>query len=87
MAETDISVYLRGLKNTGKLFIDSLVKSRISPPLVGGDKGEGDITRWNSGVITLTPTLSHQGRGSFWTFYECIKVGLASNMLISMYGR
>jgi len=24
--------------------IDAFVKSRISPPLVGGDKGEGDIT-------------------------------------------
>ena len=26
------------------LKINSFVKSRISPPLVGGDKGEGDIT-------------------------------------------
>jgi len=24
--------------------VDAFVKSRISPPLVGGDKGEGDIT-------------------------------------------
>ncbi|MCD6152777.1 MAG: hypothetical protein J7J07_02550, partial [Syntrophobacterales bacterium] len=24
--------------------------------------------------LTLTPTLSHQGRGSFSTFYECIKI-------------
>jgi len=53
--------------------IDSFVKSRISPPLVGGDKGEGDITTGNSGVLTLTPTLSHQERGSFCTFYESIK--------------
>jgi len=26
------------------IIFDSFVKSRISPPLVGGDKGEGDIT-------------------------------------------
>jgi hypothetical protein len=32
-------------------------KTDISPPLVGGDKGEG---------ATLFPALSHQGRGSIF---------------------
>ena len=48
--------------------IDALVKSRTSPPLVGGDKGEGDVTCWNASFITLTPALSHQGRGSNFDF-------------------
>ena len=31
------------IKDIGAMF-DALVKSRISPPLVGGDKGEGDVS-------------------------------------------
>jgi len=31
-------------KNNRRHIVDAFVKSRISPPLVGGDKGEGDIT-------------------------------------------
>ena len=53
----------------GRINIDSFVKSRIFPPLVGGD-----ITNWNSAVFTLTPTISHQGRGSFSTFYGRINI-------------
>jgi hypothetical protein len=36
-----------------------------SPPLAGGDKGEGDIIDWKLILFTLTPTLSRQGRGRF----------------------
>jgi len=50
--------------------IDELVKSAVSPPLAGGDQGEGYITDWNSNLFTLTPTLSRQGRGSISTFCE-----------------
>jgi len=32
--------------------------SKQSPPLAGGDDGEGERF-----ILTLTPTLSHQGRG------------------------
>ena len=44
---------VKGSRNKGQgkrdkvntiLNFDAFVKSRISPPLVGGDKGEGDIT-------------------------------------------
>ena len=34
----------KGIKPLTCTLLDTFVKSRISPPLVGGDKGEGDIT-------------------------------------------
>jgi len=42
------------------------IKLRISSPLWGEDEGEGEYTL----LPTLTPTLSHQGRGSYiWADY------------------
>jgi hypothetical protein len=36
--------------------------SKLSPPLMGGDKGEGE----KSHMFTPTLTLPHQGGGSKW---------------------
>ena len=33
-------------------------RTYTSPPLAGGDKGEGDIIDWKLLLFTLTPTLS-----------------------------
>ena len=49
--------------------VDDLVKSKISPPLAGGDKGEGDNEPAEIPLLfTLTPALSRRGRGSVFDF-------------------
>jgi hypothetical protein len=59
---------------------DEIVKSRIPPPLVGGEKGEGDNKLAEmTPVFTLTPALSSQGRESFLSFYESINNGKFKN--------
>jgi hypothetical protein len=48
---------------------DGFVKSNISPPLAGGDKGEGDNEPAEIPLLfTLTPALSRRGRGSVFDF-------------------
>jgi hypothetical protein len=48
---------------------DGFVKSNISPPLAGGDKGEGDNEPAEIPLLfTLTPALSRRGRGSIFDF-------------------
>ncbi len=48
---------------------DGFVKSNISPPLAGGDKGEGDNEPAEIPLLfTLTPAPSREGRGSVFDF-------------------
>jgi len=41
---TDVATIKKIRDDLRRWKLDSFVKSQISPPLVGGDKGEGDIT-------------------------------------------
>jgi hypothetical protein len=43
----------------------------------------GGITGCNSILFTLTPALSHQGRGRFLTFYEFIIVDNESKLIFA----
>jgi hypothetical protein len=56
----------------GRSHIDH-INSQVSPPLAGGDQGEGNLIGCNSILFTLTPALSRQGRGRFLKFCEIIK--------------
>jgi hypothetical protein len=49
---------------------------------VGGDEGKGDIRTGNAVLFTLTPTLSHRGRGGFSAFQEAVNVGCEKNEII-----
>jgi hypothetical protein len=42
----------------------------FSPPLAGGDQGEGDLIGCMSILFTLTPALSRQGRGGLKAFFQ-----------------
>ena len=73
-----------------KRYKSALIKTSVqhqncSPPLRGGDKGEGEIC--NNQTNPLTPTLSHEGRGSFFLvvqrFFLNVAILIMSLVLLS----
>jgi hypothetical protein len=52
---------------------DSLVKSQFSPPLAGGDEGEGEIRYWNTIAYHPHPNPPPSRGMGFRTIYELIK--------------
>jgi len=59
--------------------IDGFAKSHISPPLAGGDKGEGGDNYLKYRLYSPSPQPSPiEGEGVFWTFYESIIIELSA---------
>jgi hypothetical protein len=50
---------------------------------VGGDKGEGDVSALDNVIFTLTPTLSHSGRGSLFDFLRDCHVSYLRILVIN----
>jgi hypothetical protein len=48
-------------------------KSKFSPPLAGGDEGEGKITYGNTFTYHPHPNPPPSRGRRFWTFYEVVK--------------